>query len=153
MKENHFLEKNPDKVAIALAMGADLVNISRGFMISVGCIMAQVCHNNTCPVGVATTNQKLQDGLDVEEKHYRVCNYVISLHEGLYNLAAAAGIDSPVKFERKHIVFKDEFGRIYPVKEILHTADKVQFSGTRLKEGKAIYIKNKVYGFILTPAE
>jgi glutamate synthase domain-containing protein 2 len=117
----------PDKVAIALAMGADLVNIARGFMISVGCIMAQVCHNNTCPVGVATTNQQLQEGLDVEEKHYRVCNYVISLREGLYNLAAAAGIDSPVKFERKHIVYKDEFGRIYPVEEILHTANKMQF--------------------------
>jgi glutamate synthase domain-containing protein 2 len=116
----------PDKVAIALAMGADLVNIARGFMINVGCVMAQVCHNNTCPVGVATTNQQLQKGLDVEEKHYRVCNYVISLREGLYNLAAAAGIDSPVKFERKHIVYKDEFGRIYPVEEILHTANKMQ---------------------------
>ncbi|GAI90097.1 unnamed protein product, partial [marine sediment metagenome] len=34
---------SPDKVAVALAMGADLVNIARGFMISVGCIMAEIC--------------------------------------------------------------------------------------------------------------
>src|SRR5699024_7683947 len=30
----------PDRIAIALAMGADLVNVARGFMISVGCIQA-----------------------------------------------------------------------------------------------------------------
>lgn len=116
----------PDKIAIALAMGADLVNIARGLMMSVGCIMAQVCHTNNCPVGVATTNKKLQDGLSVEEKQYRVCNYIVSLREGLYNLAAAAGIDSPTKFERKHVVHKDELGRIFPLEEILHSARKTQ---------------------------
>ncbi|WP_226537551.1 FMN-binding glutamate synthase family protein [Fictibacillus halophilus] len=116
----------PDKVAIALAMGADLVNIARGFMISVGCIMAQVCHTNQCPVGVATTSKKLQEGLIVEEKHYRVANYVISLREGLFNLAAAAGLDSPTQFKRKHIVHKDDLGRISPVEEIIHAAVKAQ---------------------------
>src|SRR5699024_1365532 len=66
----------PDKAALALAMGADLVHIARGFMISVGCIMAEVCHTNTCPVGVATTDAKLQEGLIIDEKLYRVSNYV-----------------------------------------------------------------------------
>ena len=47
-----------DKIAIALGLGADLVNIARGMMISVGCIMSQQCHLNTCPVGVATTDPK-----------------------------------------------------------------------------------------------
>ncbi|MCM3090425.1 MULTISPECIES: FMN-binding glutamate synthase family protein [unclassified Cytobacillus] len=116
----------PDKIAIALAMGADLVNIARGFMISVGCIMAGVCHTNHCPAGVATTDKKLQDGLIVEEKHFRVCNYVISLREGLYNLAAAAGIDNPTQFERKHIVHKDKFGRVSPIEDILHAAKRAQ---------------------------
>ncbi|MDQ0220631.1 FMN-binding glutamate synthase family protein [Peribacillus cavernae] len=121
----------PDKIAIALAMGADLVNVARGFMISVGCIMAQVCHTNNCPAGVATTNKKLQDGLSIEEKYFRVCNYVVSQREGLYNLAAAAGIDSPTKFERKHIVHKDELGRISPLEDILHAAKRTQLQ----KEG------------------
>ena len=48
----------PDKVAIALGLGADLCNIARGMMISIGCIMSQQCHLNTCPVGVATTDPK-----------------------------------------------------------------------------------------------
>ncbi|TGV06210.1 FMN-binding glutamate synthase family protein, partial [Mesorhizobium sp. M8A.F.Ca.ET.173.01.1.1] len=31
----------PDKIAIALGLGADLVNVARGMMISVGCIMSR----------------------------------------------------------------------------------------------------------------
>ena len=106
----------PDKIAFALALGADFVNIARGLMFSVGCIQAQVCHTNNCPVGVATTDKKLQRALIVEEKSFRVCNYIISLREGLYNLAAAAGIDTPTKFGREHIVFRDEDGRLHPIK-------------------------------------
>ncbi len=117
---------SPDKVAVALAMGADLVNIARGFMISVGCIMAEICHTNHCPAGVATTDSKLQEGLVIEEKQYRVANYVISLREGLFNLAAAAGIDTPTKFERKHIVHKDEWGTVSPVRDITPTPEKVE---------------------------
>ncbi|WLD95487.1 FMN-binding glutamate synthase family protein [Alkalihalobacillus sp. AL-G] len=109
----------PDKIAIALAMGADLVNIARGFMFSVGCIMAQVCHTNNCPVGVATTDPNLQKALSIEEKSYRVCNYVLSLREGLFYLAAAAGIESPTKFESKHITYRDEQGRLLNVDRIL----------------------------------
>ena len=37
---------SPDKIAIALASGADLINIARGMMISVGCIGAEKCHTN-----------------------------------------------------------------------------------------------------------
>lgn len=118
----------PDKIAIALAMGADLVNIARGFMISVGCIMAQVCHTNTCPVGVATTDPDLQDGLVINEKYFRVANYVISLREGLFNIAAAAGVDSPTKLERKHIAHKDGQGRVSPVGSMFQKDRNAEFA-------------------------
>lgn len=108
----------PDRVAVALGMGADLVNIARGFMFTVGCINAQHCHTNKCPVGVATTDPELQRALVVDEKKYRVANYVIAMRKGLYNIAAAAGIDSPAKFSKQHIVFKDLFGRALTLKEI-----------------------------------
>lgn len=105
----------PDKAAIALAMGADLVQVARGFMISVGCIMAERCHTNECPAGVATTDKNLQRGLVVEEKKFRVTNYILTMREGLFRIAAAAGLDSPTKFERHHVVYKDERGRVFPV--------------------------------------
>ncbi|CDO03736.1 Ferredoxin-dependent glutamate synthase 1 [Oceanobacillus picturae] len=99
----------PDKIAMALCLGADLVNIARGFMISTGCIMSQVCHKNTCPVGVATTDKKLQEALVIEEKKYRVCNYLVTLRQGLFELAAIAGLDSPTKFTKDHIVYQSQF--------------------------------------------
>ena len=51
-----------DRAAVALAMGADLINIARGFMITVGCIQALKCHSNACPVGVATTDPGFTKG-------------------------------------------------------------------------------------------
>lgn len=98
---------SPDKMAIALAMGADVVVIARGFMISAGCISAGICASGNCPVGVATTNPKLQKALVVDEKRYRVTNYVTTMREELYALAASAGLTSPRQFEKKHVVYVD----------------------------------------------
>src|SRR5699024_3027981 len=108
----------PDKIAIALAMGADMVNVARGFMISVGCIQTLKCHANVCPVGVATTDPDLQKALVIEEKKWRAANYVITLRKGLFRLAAAAGIDSPVHFNREHVIYKDREGRVTSLQDI-----------------------------------
>jgi glutamate synthase (ferredoxin) len=102
-----------DRIALALALGADAVAIARGLMISVGCIQAQRCHSNECPVGVATTDESLMRALVVEEKQWRVLNYVVTLRAALTSLAAASGLESPTQFERKHAVYRDAFGRIY----------------------------------------
>ncbi len=66
----------PDKIAIALGLGADFVNIARGMMISVGCIMSQQCHMNNCPVGVATQMRK-RKSIDCWRKAiscHKLCN-------------------------------------------------------------------------------
>lgn len=112
---------SPDRAAVALAMGADLVNIARGFMITVGCIQALKCHSNACPVGVATTDPDLQKALVINEKKYRTANYLISMRQGLFRLAAAAGLDSPAHFQREHIVYKDEKGIVWPLEDIYRT--------------------------------
>ncbi|RKQ34731.1 FMN-binding glutamate synthase family protein [Oceanobacillus halophilus] len=115
---------SPDRIAIALAMGADLVNIARGFMISVGCIQALKCDSNACPVGVATTDPDLQKALVVDEKKYRTANYVISMREGLFRMAAAAGLDSPVHFNQEHVVYKDEKGKVWTMDDLYQTTVK-----------------------------
>ncbi|WP_099159780.1 FMN-binding glutamate synthase family protein [Virgibacillus ndiopensis] len=112
---------SPDRVAIALAMGADLVNIARGFMITVGCIQTLKCSSNACPVGVATTDPELQKALVINEKKYRTANYVITMRKGLFRLAAAAGLDSPVQFKREHVVYKDEKGKTWSLDDIYQT--------------------------------
>ncbi|MEB6243085.1 FMN-binding glutamate synthase family protein [Staphylococcus gallinarum] len=107
----------PDKIAIALGLGADLINIARGMMISVGCIMSQQCHMNTCPVGVATTDPKREKGLIIDEKKYRVTNFVTSLHEGLFNIAAAVGVASPTQISKEHIIIKQKDGQLQSIND------------------------------------
>lgn len=107
-----------DRIALALAFGADAVNVARPLMISVGCIQAQRCHTNTCPVGVATTDEDLMRALVIEEKQWRVLNYVVTLRAGLSSLAAAAGLVSPTLFERHHAVYRDQYGRTVGADEL-----------------------------------
>ena len=47
-------------VVIATMLGADEVSFGTSAMIAEGCIMARVCHKNTCPVGVATQDPELR---------------------------------------------------------------------------------------------
>jgi glutamate synthase domain-containing protein 2 len=100
----------PDKVAIALALGADCVNSARGFMMANGCIMAMQCHTGKCPTGITTTDFKFQKALAPEEKQWRVMNYILQMREGLFSLAAACGLESPRDFRRDHVVFTNEKG-------------------------------------------
>src|SRR5699024_9430295 len=109
----------PDRIAIALAMRADLVNVARGFMISVGCIQALKCHTNTCPVGVTTTDPDLEKALVVEEKKHRVANYLITLRQGLFRLAAAAGLETPTQITAEHIMYKDNEGSVHSLKTMM----------------------------------
>jgi len=95
-----------DHICVALGLGADCVNIARGFMVAIGCIMTEKCHTGKCPVGVATTDPRYEAALIVEEKLHRVANYVVTLRAGCYSLAAACGLTSPTRFRREHVVFK-----------------------------------------------
>ncbi len=47
-------------VVVAAMLGADEVSFGTSAMIAEGCIMARVCHKNTCPVGVATQDPELR---------------------------------------------------------------------------------------------
>jgi glutamate synthase (ferredoxin) len=107
-----------DRAAIALALGADLVNVARGFMIAVGCIQAQKCHTNQCPAGVATTDPVRMRALVVDEKKWRAMNFVITLRAGLVSLAAAAGLAAPTDFDRRHAVYRDAEGRVWSADQL-----------------------------------
>ncbi len=85
----------PDNAAVAFAMGADLINVAREAMMSVGCIQAQRCHNDKCPTGVATQNAWLTSGLDPDLKSVRCANYLRSFRREMLKLAEACGVEHP----------------------------------------------------------
>ena len=86
------------ELAIASALGADWCNTARGFMFSAGCIQAQSCHTNRCPVGVATQDQRLQRALVVADKAPRVHNFHRNTMRALADFTAAAGLEHPGEF-------------------------------------------------------
>jgi glutamate synthase domain-containing protein 2 len=90
-------------VAIHLALGADLVHIARGFMLSLGCIQAMRCHTNTCPTGIATQSRWLQAGLDPADKAVRVRNYALALDRDLRMITHACGLTHPAHMNRTHL--------------------------------------------------
>jgi len=90
-------------IARTIALGADMINCARPMMMAVGCIQALQCHSNKCPVGVATQNQGLMKGLDVDNKAERVANFHHETMVSFSELIAAAGVTNPEDLERKHI--------------------------------------------------
>ncbi|MFC4812569.1 glutamate synthase-related protein [Paenibacillus sp. GCM10023250] len=113
----------PDKVAVALALGADAVSSARGFMMANGCIMAMQCHTGKCPTGITTTDDKYQEALVPEEKQWRVMNYILQMREGLFSLAAACGLYSPSELRREHVVFTNESGQTVRVADLFPYPD------------------------------
>ena len=90
-------------IASTLAMGADWVNSARGFMFAVGCIQAQSCHTNQCPVGVATQDPQRQKALDVPNKSQRVLNFHHNTLKALAELIASAGLQHPSQIQAHHL--------------------------------------------------
>ena len=58
-----------------IIQGADFCMSARAMMMAVGCIQAQACHTNKCPVGVTTQDPRLYRALDVTDKGERVERY------------------------------------------------------------------------------
>lgn len=85
----------PANAIMAFAMGADLINVAREAMLSIGCIQAQVCHTNRCPTGVATNNPWLTAGIDPTLKSERMYNYLKTLNKEILELTHACGYEHP----------------------------------------------------------
>jgi glutamate synthase domain-containing protein 2 len=93
-------------MAASMALGADWCNTARGFMFAVGCIQAQACHTNECPVGVATQDPSLQRAIVVKDKAERVRNFHHTTVDALAELVGAAGLGHPSELSPAH-VFND----------------------------------------------
>ncbi|QCU77210.1 FMN-binding glutamate synthase family protein [Citricoccus sp. SGAir0253] len=78
-----------------LIQGADFTMSARAMMMATGCIQAQKCHTNHCPVGVATQDPRLMRALDVDDKANRVHNYhKLTVREAV-QIMASMGVSNP----------------------------------------------------------
>ncbi|MEM8828240.1 MAG: glutamate synthase large subunit [Cyanobacteria bacterium P01_G01_bin.19] len=79
-------------VIMAALMGAEEYGFGSIAMIAEGCIMARICHMNTCPVGVATQQQHLRDRFKGIPEN--VVNFFFFVAEEVRQLLAKLGYRS-----------------------------------------------------------
>ncbi len=85
----------PDNATVAFALGADMVNVAREAMLSIGCIQSQRCHTDRCPTGVATQDPWLVHGLDPMLKSVRCAHYISTFRKELVKVTEAVGVAHP----------------------------------------------------------
>jgi glutamate synthase (ferredoxin) len=79
-------------VIIAALLGADEYSFGTAPLIAEGCIMARVCHLNTCPTGVATQKPELRAKFDGKPEH--VMAYMLYVAQEVRELLAQMGYRS-----------------------------------------------------------
>jgi glutamate synthase domain-containing protein 3 len=77
-------------VVIAGLLGADEMTFSTAPLIATGCIMMRVCHLNTCPVGIATQDERLRERFQGTPDH--VVTYFFHVAEEARELMSCLGI-------------------------------------------------------------
>ncbi len=96
----------------AMGLGADWCNSARGFMFALGCIQAQACHTNRCPVGVATQDPVRQRALVLEDKAERVHTFHRNTMKALAEVVSAAGLTSPADLKPNMLQVRQKTGQV-----------------------------------------
>ncbi len=100
----------PDDVVITLCLGADFVQIARGFMMSAGCIRARYCSGATkhqCPVGLATQDIKKRRHYFVQKHSNYVKNYHNNILKSMKSLLAVMGLKNVKELNKEKLIFLD----------------------------------------------
>ncbi|WP_225333656.1 glutamate synthase large subunit [Halomicrobium urmianum] len=79
-------------VAVAALLGAEGYVFGTASLVTSGCVMARQCHENTCPVGVATQDEDLRDRFPGEPQH--VVNYMTFIAQELREIMAELGFET-----------------------------------------------------------
>ncbi|WP_181692225.1 glutamate synthase large subunit [Natronomonas sp. LN261] len=78
-------------VAVGALLGAEEYVFGTASLVTSGCVMARQCHENTCPVGVATQREDLRKRFPGEPQH--VINYMTFIAQELREIMAELGFE------------------------------------------------------------
>ncbi len=79
-------------VAIAALLGAEEFGFATGPLVAMGCVMMRVCHQDTCPTGIATQNPELRKNFAGDPQH--VINFMMFIAADLREIMAQLGFRS-----------------------------------------------------------
>ncbi len=106
----------PDDIIVIMALGADFVQIARGFMMSAGCIRARYCSGTTghdCPVGLATQNKEKRKKYFVHKQAKKVRDYHKNLLKSVRGLLAVMGLKNINELNKHKIMFLDRNSKVH----------------------------------------
>ena len=88
----------------ALALGADGIAIANAAIQAAGCLGMRACHNNRCPVGIATQDEKLRERVAIDASAKRLYNYLQNSVSMMKVMARACGYNHLGKFNPDDLV-------------------------------------------------
>lgn len=88
------------------ALGADGVNMARGFMFAIGCIQAQACHTGKCPTGITTQDPDRYRALVVPDKAARAARFHAATMHALKEACESSGLRHPDEFTPHHLMIR-----------------------------------------------
>lgn len=88
------------------ALGADGVNMARGFMFAIGCIQAQACHTGKCPTGITTQDPDRYRALVVPDKAARAARFHEATMHAVQEACESSGLDHPDAFTPHHLMIR-----------------------------------------------
>ena len=137
-------------LAIAILLGAEEFGFATGPLIAMGCIMMRVCNLNTCPVGVATQDEKLRARFKGKPEY--VMNFMKFIAKELREYMALLGfrtIDEMVG-HTELLALKDEFKNRIDPRKMLFNRDVVNKESI-FKAYKANDLSNTIDYRVLLP--
>ena len=115
-------------VVIAALLGAEEFGFATAPLVVMGCIMMRVCHLDTCPVGIATQNERLRENFAGKAEH--VVNFFRFVAEEVRERMAALGFRS----------FEEMIGR----NDLLETRHALDHYKTRGLDFRNIFHRSKL---------
>lgn len=138
-------------LAVAILLGAEEFGFATGPLIAMGCIMMRVCNLNTCPVGIATQNEKLRANFKGKPEY--VINFMYFIAKELREYMAKLGfrtIDEMVGHtELLHV--KKEYENTLDLSKLLFNVNVINRNDNVFKEYKKIDLNNTIDSRVLLP--
>ena len=117
-----------------IALGADMCNSARAMMMAAGCVQSKQCNANTCPTGVATQSKRLQYGLVVEEKKYRIANFHKNTMKSFLEMVGALGLNNPCDLTPAHIMRRIAVGQVKTLDKLYDYCEPGDYLENKLPE-------------------
>ncbi|MGN0329718.1 MAG: glutamate synthase-related protein, partial [Kineothrix sp.] len=132
-------------VAIAALLGAEEFGFATAPLVTLGCVMMRVCHQDTCPMGIATQNPELRKRFAGKPEY--VENFMRFIARELREYMARLGVRSIEEMVGRTELLKKKEG-------LTGQAAKVDLScilqaSTETERDRALFHPDRVYDFAL----